>query len=377
MDDRVVVMAARTFLAGGSPYADKRFLYFPSSVLLAVPQTGLPDPLLSWLVPAVTALMVLAGWLLAVRIFGVPLRSRLAAAGVLLISFLEPFRNLVQLGNWTACSALALPAALLLARRSHWGWAGLVVGLAIAGKPMLVPLTLLFLFARQLRAFLLAVVVPVLAAVLAADLMPDSRLFFTRTLPFVLHGQDDFARPYDASLGTLLPRLGVSERMALGVAGLLAAALVLGAWRRWRLGGDEGLRLVETGAMLMVAALIVNRPSFDHYLLVVLPVLLASTVRPRAAARSPWFWLALLPRFAGFDLPEFAPAQNWAYPVATLNVTTAAVLLRRAASHPDTGTDAADPSGTRLPAAAGHGLPADGVDGAGGAALVLNRPDRA
>jgi hypothetical protein len=92
-----------------------------------------------------------------------------------------------------------------------------------------------------------------------------------------------------------------------------------------------------------VAALIVNRPSFDHYVLVVLPVLLASLAQPRAAVRSPWIWLALLPLLAGFNLPELTPTKNWAYSVAAFNVTSAAVLLCRAVSHPAAGANTAEP----------------------------------
>ncbi|MDH6110929.1 arabinofuranan 3-O-arabinosyltransferase [Kitasatospora sp. MAP12-15] len=330
MDNSIVVKAAKTFVDGGSPYADKRFLYFPSSVLIAAPQAYLSEQLLKWLVPALTAGMVMAGWFFALRIFRVSVLSRLSVLGVLLICFLGSFRNLVQLGNWTAYSAMALPAALLLAHRSKWVWAGVVVGLAMATKPILVPLALLFLIARRPRAFAAAVVVPAAFAAVAAALMPQPGLFFTRTLPFLLHGQDAFARPYDASLGTLLPRLGVPDGVALAGAVALAVALLVGAWQRWRVGGDEALRLVESGAMLMLAALVVSKPSFDHYLFVILPVLMASVVRPGAAARSVWMGLVLIPRLAGFDFPQLNPVQNWAYSVAAVNVVFSLVLLHRA-----------------------------------------------
>lgn len=330
MDNSIVVKAAKTFVDGGSPYADKRFLYFPSSLLVAAPQAYLSQHLLRWLVPAATAGMVTAGWFFALRIFRVSPLSRLSVLGVLLLCFLSPFRNLVQLGNWTAYSALALPAALLLAHRSKWLWAGVVVGLAIATKPMLVPLALLFLIARRPKAFLLAGLIPAALAALAAALTPQPGLFFTKTLPFLLHGQDAFARPYDASLGTLLPRLGVPGGLALAAAVLLAVALLVGAWQRWRVGGDQALRLVESAAMLMLAALVVSKPSFDHYLLVILPVLLASVVRPGAAARNGWMAAVLIPRLSGFDYLPLNPDQNWAYSVAAVNVVFAVVLLRRA-----------------------------------------------
>ncbi|MGV9893387.1 hypothetical protein ACWDVV_03085, partial [Streptomyces tendae] len=61
MDNAIVVRAARTWLAGGSPYDDPHFLYLPSAVLAAVPQALLPGAVLRVLVPcAVTALLTLA-----------------------------------------------------------------------------------------------------------------------------------------------------------------------------------------------------------------------------------------------------------------------------------------------------------------------------
>ncbi|WP_241844212.1 glycosyltransferase family 87 protein [Kitasatospora sp. CB01950] len=331
MDNAFVVKAAQTFLDGGSPYADRRFLYLPSSVLFAVPPTLLSEEARFWLVPAGTAALVVAGWFLALRLFRVPCLSRLGVLGVLFLCFFGPFRNLVQLGNWTACSVAALPAALVPASRGRWVRAGLVVGVALAVKPMLLPLTLLFLFARRPKAFLAAAAVPLATAGAAAALMPEPGLFVTRTLPFLLRGQDSFAKPYDASLTTLLPRVGVPERLALAVAGLLALALLVGAWRRWRAGGDEGLRLAETAAMLMAAACLAGRPAFDHYLLVLLPVLAASVVRAGSVARSPWLWIALIPRMAGFELLWVDAVEHWAYSVAAVNLTVAALLLRRVA----------------------------------------------
>ncbi|MFG2698193.1 glycosyltransferase family 87 protein [Kitasatospora sp. NPDC048407] len=330
MDNTFIVKAAQTFVDGGSPYEDKRFLYFPSAVLVAAPMTFVPPYWLGWLVPALTTGMVMLGWFFAVRIFRVSVFSRLSVFGVLFLCFFGPFRNLAQLGNWTAYSALALPAALLLASRARWVWAGVVVGLAIATKPMLVPFALIFLIARRPKAFAVAAAVPLALCGVAAAIMPQPGLFFTKTLPFLLHGQDEFARPYDASLGTLLARVHFPSVVASGVAALLALALLVGAWRRWNRGDAEDIRLVETGVMLMVAANIVLKPAFDHYLLVTLPVLLASVIRSGSVARSSWLWVALIPRMAGFTLPWFDVVEHWAYSVAAVNVTVALLLLDRA-----------------------------------------------
>ncbi|WKV72353.1 DUF2029 domain-containing protein [Streptomyces sp. PCS3-D2] len=334
-DNAFVVKAAQTLLEGGSPYEDKRFLYLPSAVLMAVPEALVPRGVLRWVLPVGMSGLLGIGWLAALRLFSVPLRSRLAVAGPAVLALLyKPWANLVLIGNWTAVSAAALPLALLLAHRRSWGWAGLVVGLAIACKPMLVPVGLLFLLARQWRGLAAAVLVPLGMSLAGALLMPSPSLFFTRTLPFLLQGQDAYALPWDASPIAVLPRLGVPQPLAVLVAFAGAAAGLWAAWARWRRteeDADQGeLRLVETACMVMLAAFLVSRPSFDHYLLVVLPLLLASAVRPGSAPRSPWFWLALTPQLALVPWPAELAHKRRAFKDCATLCGLAFVLARRA-----------------------------------------------
>ncbi|CAL9503134.1 hypothetical protein SUDANB58_03494 [Streptomyces sp. enrichment culture] len=331
MDNAIVVRAARTWLAGGDPYDDPHFLYFPSAVLAAVPQALLPAGVLRVLVPlAVTGLLAL-GWACALRLYRVPPGSRFAALGLIgLAAGFAPFGHLVRLGNWTVTAAVALPLCLLLASRGRWTAAGVVVGAAVALKPLLAPLALLFLFAGRRRALGAVLLVPALASAGAALLMPDPAGFFTRTLPFLLHGDDGFVRLYEASPAAVLPRLGVPRPLA-GAAAVLAAALGAGcAHRRWRRAGPGPLRLAETAAGLMLAAFLVSRPSYDHYLLVVLPVLLAGLPRGGSVARRPWFWLALVPQLPGLTWPYLETGRRRAFKDAVTLCVLAWVVARQA-----------------------------------------------
>ncbi|WP_345636408.1 glycosyltransferase 87 family protein [Streptomyces thinghirensis] len=330
MDNAIVVRAARTWLAGGSPYDDPHFLYFPSAVLAAAPQALLPADVLRVLVPcAVTALLAL-GWAGALRLHRVPLGSRLAVLGLtgLAVGF-APFGHLVRLGNWTVTAAVALPLALLLADRRRWTAAGAVIGAAVALKPLLAPVLLLFLFAGRWRALAAAVLVPVLACGAAALAMPDPAGFFTRTLPFLLHGDDDFVRLYEASPAAVLPRLGVPGSLAQGLAVVAAGAGVLCAYARWRRADPGPLRLSETGAGLMLSAFLVSRPSYDHYLLVALPLLLAGLPYAGSVARGAWFWIALVPQVPGLTWPWLESERRRAFKDAfTLCVLAVTVALR-------------------------------------------------
>ncbi|GGR72187.1 membrane protein [Streptomyces aureoverticillatus] len=307
MDNAIVVRAADAWLEGRSPYADRHFLYLPGAVLAAVPQAVFPETA-RVLVPVGVVAALACGWACALRIHGVAGRSRFAVLGLLgLVLGFAPFVHLVELGNWTVASAVALPVALLCVCRGRWVAAGAVIGAAVAVKPLLVPVLLLFVFARKWRALGVAVLVPVVVSVLAALVLPDPGAFFTRTLPFLLRGEDRFVRLYEASPAAVLPRLGVPAVAASLVSGVGAGVGVWCAWRRWLAPGpwaggrgSEAGRVVESAAALMLAAFLVSRPSYDHYLLVVLPLLLAGGLGAGSVVRGVWFWVALVPQVPGF-----------------------------------------------------------------------------
>ncbi|WP_461010982.1 glycosyltransferase family 87 protein, partial [Streptomyces capparidis] len=366
MDNYFVVKAARTLLDGGSPYSDKRFLYLPSSVLAAVPEALLPDRALLWGAPAAATALVLFGWWCSLRIFGVRPDSRLAVLGAGGLVYFAPFRDVVGLGNWTAISAAAMPLALLLALRGRWTAAGIVVGAAIAMKPMLVPFALLFVFARRPRALVLAAVIPAAASLVAALAMPNPTFFLTRTLPFLLRGQDAYARPFDASLSTVLPRLGFSQTVSVGLAGTLALAGLGAAWARWRRGGDQRLRLVETGAMLMLAVFLVSRPSFLHYALLPVPPLLASLPLRCSVARSPWFWIALLPQVHAFTWPYMATPERRAFRDAGMFCVLAALLAHRCLTGGGAAAGAGGGAGREWDQVPGRGAVPAAAGGGGG-----------
>ncbi|MFF5702473.1 glycosyltransferase family 87 protein [Streptomyces sp. NPDC012794] len=334
-DNAFVVKAADALLAGASPYEDKRFLYLPSAVIMAVPEAMVPRAVLRWLLPAGMTGLLGAGWWASLRLLSVSLRSRMAVGGLALLALVyKPYANLVMLGNWTAISAAALPLALLLAHRRRWAAAGLVVGLAIACKPMLVPLGLLFVLARQWRGLAVAVLVPAGMSLAGALLMPSPTLFFTKTLPFLFQGQDSYALPWDASPVAVLPRLGVPGPVAVALAGAAALAGLWAARTRWRRpdaeGEGDGPRLAETACMVMLAAFLVSRPSFDHYLLVVLPLLLATGAREGSMPRSPWFWLALTPQMVLVPWPSELAHKRRAFKDCATLCGLAILLARRA-----------------------------------------------
>ncbi|WJV46770.1 glycosyltransferase family 87 protein [Streptomyces flavofungini] len=373
MDNAIVVRAAEAWLDGRSPYADRHFLYLPGAVLAAVPQALFPG-MARVLVPVGVVGALASGWFCALRIHGVARGSRFAALGLLgLVLGFAPFVHLVELGNWTVASALALPVALLCVCRGRWVVAGAVIGVAVAVKPLLLPVLLLFVFARRWRALCVAVAVPVVVSVLAALVLPDPGAFFTRTLPFLLRGDDRFVRLYEASPAAVLPRVGVPGVVASLVSGVGACAGVWCAWRRWVAGGPAAGRVVEVASALMLAAFLVSRPSYDHYLLVVLPLLLAGALRVSSVVRVPWFWVALVPQVPGFVWVGVEALPQRAFKDAfTLCVLAGVVFWRCAVAGRLRG--AVPPSSVPAPSVGGAGGAGGGarseVRGPGGAGVV-------
>ncbi|GAA3808773.1 glycosyltransferase family 87 protein [Sphaerisporangium flaviroseum] len=333
-DNGYVVRAARAVLSGRSPYADERFLYLPSSAVAALAEAWMDDHTIRLILPFVLAALTLSAWGAALALCGVRLGSRLGLFGMVGIAWLFGYRSVLAVGNWSVIAVVALPVVLLLCARDRWRAAAVVAGVSIALKPMLVPLALLFLFARQRRALVTFVAVPMVLVLLSLPLVAEPGRFLFDTLPFLLHGQDEYAKPYDASLASILPRLGVGEEVTVAVRGTVAATGVMLAWARWRLPStptvlDEPLRLVETACMIMLTVFLVFTPAFGHYSLVILLPLAATAADRRSVVRSPWFWIALAPQFPGVEVPGLTTSQTRAFTLFWMYVVLALLFAAR------------------------------------------------
>jgi len=299
LDNVLVVDAARKLAHGFSPYESVRFLYPPSSLPFALALTPFTDHQLIRLFPWALAGLLLLGWWMALRMFEVPFFSWLGVLGIGVFSIFNPAVSVVELGNWAAAVVPLMSLALLLMSRERWLAAGLVIGLSIAIKPMLVPIGLIFLLARRWGGFAVAAGTPLAIAAAVLPFLPQPGLFFTKTVPFLLHGQDGFARPYDSSLLAILPRIGIDGPVVTVIRGLVLLLTVAVAVLLWRRGGDQRLRLVHTSTALMVGTFLVSTPTFGYYPMVLVPVLVASFVVPGSITRSVWYWIASIPQVLG------------------------------------------------------------------------------
>jgi arabinofuranan 3-O-arabinosyltransferase len=130
----------------------------------------------------------------------------------------------------------------------------------------------------------------------------------------------------------------VPQLAARSLALAACAAGLVAAYRRWRRAEPGPLRLSETAAGLMLSVFLVSRPSYDHYLVVVVPLLLAGLPYAGSVARGPWFWLAMVPQLPGLTWPYLEQVQRRAFKDAvTLCLLAATVAVHRADRRARTG----------------------------------------
>jgi arabinofuranan 3-O-arabinosyltransferase len=302
-DNMLVVDAVRNLLDGVSPYREIRFLYLPSSIPFALIQAPFPDTVIRLASTIVVAALLLVGWWACLRLFDLGLRSWSALLPIGAAAYFAPSSSVMGSSSWTAFAAAASGLAILLMGRHKWLAAAVVIGISIAVKPMLMPVALIFILARQWRPFLVSAAIPFVASAIVLLFLPEPALFFTDTVPFLLNGQDYFTFDQDSSLPTMLARFGLPD-LAIATARVLTAVLgISAAVLRWRVGDDHKLRVVEVFALLMTTTFLVATPAFRHYVMLILPALMASSMVRNAAARTIYFWVSIIMLANFFDLP--------------------------------------------------------------------------
>jgi arabinofuranan 3-O-arabinosyltransferase len=302
-DNALVVNANRKIFDGVSPYLDERFLYPPSSIPFVLPETLLDAAFLRHISPFIVGSFLLIGWVACLKTFEVGLWSWLGTLPMGAATFFLPANGMASLGSWTAPVAAASGVAILLMSRQRWIAAAIVIGISIAVKPMLMPFAFIFVLTRRWKSLAVAAVIPIAICAAMIPFIPNPELFFTKTIPFIVGGQDSYTVIHDSSLPVVLPRLGIPDPIITSVRVFTAVTCLSAAILRWRSPGDLRLRIVEVSGILMIGTFLISTPAFPHYAMIVVPALVASVVVVGSVARRSWFWLALLPLTVFFELP--------------------------------------------------------------------------
>ena len=283
MDLLTTWRAERVFAHGGAPYAVKAFLYPPSSLLLFRPLAALSSHELKVVGLAATVVVAWAAVMLSAEAIGLRWWGITSAVTILLLSFTQAMTGELGLENVTVLCFLALAAFFFLSIRDHWALGGVAIGLSLAIKPLLLPVLLVFLLARQWRGFAAAAGVPVALNLLALAFVANPSQVFSK-LPSLLDRTGTGVALNSAwvdVIRTLALPVGVSWTLRV----VTVAVVLVGTWWAWHVLDDRVFRIVTSSSLLLIGAYLAGTLSEYHFMLTLVPLAMTA-VLPRSPIRT-------------------------------------------------------------------------------------------
>ena len=291
----IVHLAGRDFLHGAPVYDDPYFLYAPSSALLAAPFGVLGQHTV--LVLGTIGVACTLTWLClgSVRLLAGDASPWLAPAALLVLLVSRPGSELFQTLNVEFVALAALPLLYRWAADGRWTAFGVLLGLTIAVKPILLALVLLPLLARNWRAVAWAVGVPAGLSVVGLLLMPGTFAVVPEMMAQALGGSAAAAQGGNMSLAGVFGSFDVSGPLVLLGRAAVVAVGIAAVVVRWRRGGDPVERVVHTGTLALLTSILAASLAWDHYLGCLVPLFVVAA-RSAAAARAAWpVWACTVP----------------------------------------------------------------------------------
>ncbi|MEU4647360.1 glycosyltransferase family 87 protein [Nocardia fluminea] len=223
-------------------------------------------------------------------------RSPLAPVAYFALFLSEALVNTLTFGNVNGLFCLAEVGFLALLLRRRDITAGVVLGLTIAIKPILVPLLLLPGVRKQWSTVAVAVALPVCATAIAWPLAADPGHYFVHNLPYSLAVRDYF----NSSISGFGVYYDVSPITTLLVRGLLAIAVAVSLWLLWRYYRHQELFFVTTTAgVLLTAEFALSSLGQQYYSMFVFPFLFTIVLKSSVLRNWP-AWLAIF-AFYSYD----------------------------------------------------------------------------
>jgi arabinofuranan 3-O-arabinosyltransferase len=285
-DFRVAWLAGRHLLDGRPVYGAARlpFVYPPSSAVLSVPAALLPFGAAQD--AAILVTLVCLG-LAAVRsaAFAGLKSACVAPIAAIVVGAYEPALAALANLNVSALIAPVVPVYLSWTARGRDRDAGLLLGLSLAIKPLLLPLLIVPILVRRPRALLWPILLPVGLTLVSLPVLPDRSRFFTVVVPALLgHGTSPLGT-HNISIRGLFITFAWRTDVADGVRVLVVALAIACAALLWKCPGTLELRLAEVTGALFVGFLLASATNENHYLLMLLP-LVATFAHPESHIRT-------------------------------------------------------------------------------------------
>ncbi len=306
-----VYQAGSDFLHGQPVYDDPFFLYLPSSALLAAPLGLISGPVVIDGGALVTGLAVIWVCFGSARLLTPGASPWVGGLTALVVLLSLPGEALVFGANVECLAVAALPLLYRWGADGRWTRFGVLLGITIAIKPILVALLLLPLLARRWKGVAYAILVPVAISAVGIVLMRHPGQIVTVTLPHVLGGPPPVFQGADTSLSGILRSLDVTG-VPVSVARAMAFAVGVAATIvRWRRCDDPTLRVVEAGTLALLTSSVVSSVAWDHYAVFTVPAFVL-VIRASSLTHRAWLaWPCLLPLVAG--LVPIAPDGPFSY----------------------------------------------------------------
>jgi arabinofuranan 3-O-arabinosyltransferase len=262
--------AEKLFVYGGAPYSVKAFVYPPSSLLLLRP------------IAPLTQHQLVVGGLVATEVIGticvmltaVAIGARwwgpTAAVSVLLLTLTGAMRGEMPLENLSILGFLALALFFLFVLRDHWIAAGVVIGLSLSVKPLLLTVLIVFLLARKWKALGIAVAIPVVLNGVSLAILTSPGQIFSK-LPTLLN-RTGSGVVYNSAWVDVARTLGLPEGVTILLRVSAVFMVLVATWFSWNRMTDPRLRIITATSVLLIGAYIAGTLSEYHFMLTLVPL---------------------------------------------------------------------------------------------------------
>ncbi|WP_072801958.1 glycosyltransferase family 87 protein [Rhodococcoides yunnanense] len=268
---------------------DPHYLYPPGATMLLSPIAVIDPERSRWLFILASAAAIVLALYFLIRIFGYGLDS-VAAPAVLLAAFAsETVTNTLVFTNFNGFVLLGEVAFVYFLLQRKDLWAGVVIGLTIVVKPILVPLLIIPLMTKQWKVFVTAVAVPLVITAIAWPLSVDPMDFVRRTAPYLLESRDYFN---SAVVGNGR-YYGLPEWMIFGIRGVLGIMVLVSLWLLYRYCREDRLFFIATtSGLVLTAHWLLGSLGQMYYSMMLFPLLMTVVLKNSLLRNWP-AWLAI------------------------------------------------------------------------------------
>ncbi|NNN20830.1 MAG: DUF2029 domain-containing protein [Acidimicrobiales bacterium] len=280
--------AESLFAVGGQPYSVRGFLYPPSILLLLRPIAGHSQASITKYGLVLTIVISIAAVMLAAVAIGRPWFGMTAALTTFGLSYTGAFTGELSLENVSVLCWFALSVFLLAAINNKWIIGGIAIGLSFAFKPLLLPLLVVFLLARQWKALLVAIGLPFILNLVAVIFVADPMAVLSK-LPSLTNRVGTGVN-FNSAWVDVARNLGWPEFVTILIRSFTAIVAVGATWISWTRIDDKRLRLITSSSVLLIGTYLAGTISEYHFMLTLVPLLMTVVVAG-SVMRIPISWI--------------------------------------------------------------------------------------